>query len=211
VVLEASGRPLIRDLTPAQGTKLAAGRLPGCSLRIGSAISAPGPLNYGVSVMKLSLFERVSLANQYRIRAKLENDDHLSNFADILERGYVTLYPRVFEWIYDETPDDVGKEVQDIFDMYRALDRAYGAGAKPPAGAFHPGFDGFDGNNDPHFGIASFLLDDLGLWAEFKDRPRNSHSMGTLGTYRKMLKAWNDLGRPFPLTQDHVDKIVIGP
>jgi uncharacterized protein YfbU (UPF0304 family) len=162
-------------------------------------------------MMKLSLFERVSLANQYRIRAKLENDDHLAQFADILERGYVTLYPRVFEWIYDETPDQVGKEVQDIFDMYRALDRAYASGATPPAGAFHAHFDGFDGNNDPHFGIAGFLLEDLGLWTELKGRPRNSHSISTLGTYREMLKNWDDLGRPFPLTQADVDKIVIGP
>lgn len=160
---------------------------------------------------KLSLFERVSLANQYRIRAKLEGHDTFEKFADILERGYVTLYPRVFEWIYDETPDEVGREVQDIFDMYRALHRAYEDGLKAPAGAFHPRFDGFDGNNDPHFGIASFLIDDLGLWAEQKARPRNSHSRGTLMTYRKMLKAWDDLGRPIPLTQDDVDKIVIGP
>ncbi|TKV73298.1 hypothetical protein FDV58_37730 [Bradyrhizobium elkanii] len=161
--------------------------------------------------MNLSLFERVSLANQFRIRAKLEADDHLVQFAEILERGYVTLYGRVFEWIYDETPDAIGKEVQDIFDMYRALDRAYEAGAKPPADAFHPRFDGFDGNNDRHFGIAGFLIDDLGLWAELKGRPRNSHSMTTLGTYREMLKVWNDLDRPFPLTQDHVNKIAIGP
>ncbi|MCK1493568.1 YfbU family protein [Bradyrhizobium sp. 180] len=160
---------------------------------------------------KLSLFERVSLANQFRIRAKLEGDDHLSKFADILERGYVSLYRRVFEWIYDETPDAVGEEVQDIFTMYRALERAYEAGATPAAEAFHPRFDGFDGNHDPHFGIASFLIDDLNLWSEQKDRPRNSHSMATIGTYREMLKVWNDLGRPFPLTQDQVNQIAVGP
>ncbi|WP_407157694.1 YfbU family protein [Bradyrhizobium sp. STM 3557] len=160
---------------------------------------------------KLSLYERASLANQYRIRSRLEGDEKLGKFAEILERGYVTLYPRVFEWISDETAEGVGEEVEDIFAMYRALERAYEAGKEPPAAAFHPRFDGFDGNNDPHFGIAGFLIDDLGLWAEQRERPRNSHSRSTLGIYRKMLTIWNELGRPFPLTQEHVDKIAIGP
>jgi uncharacterized protein YfbU (UPF0304 family) len=161
--------------------------------------------------MKLSIVERTLLANQYRIRAKLEGGEQFDKFADILERGYEALYPRVFEWIYDPTSVEVGEEVQDIFEMYRALGDAYRRGLAPPADAFHPEFDGFDGNHDPHYGIGSFLVEDMHLWAELKGRPMNSHSMSTIGTYREMLKNWLDLGRPFPLTQDHVNKIVVGP
>jgi uncharacterized protein YfbU (UPF0304 family) len=160
--------------------------------------------------MELSVVERTMLANQFRIRQRLEDDENFGKFADILERGYEKLYPRIFEWFYEPTDKEIGDEVFDIFDMYRALNNAYRRGLKPPAKAYHPKFDGFDGNNDAHFGIGSFVVDDLGLWAELKDRPRNSHSMSTLKTYREMLKIWIDMGRPFDLTQEQVNQIAIG-
>lgn len=162
--------------------------------------------------MELSLVDRVTLANQYRIRAKLEGGRDFDNFAEILERGYESLYPRVFEGSRDPIiPESVGEEVEDIFDMYRALTSAYEKGATPPPQAYHPRFDGFDGNNDPHYGIGHFMVHELGLWQELQDRPMNSHSMGTLPTYQRMLGIWDGLGRPHSLTQEHVNSIAVGP
>jgi uncharacterized protein len=48
-------------------------------------------------------------------------------------------------------------------------------------------FQGFDGNNDSHFHIASYIVDDLGRFDEYKGKELNSHSIGSLPKYRKML------------------------
>src|SRR4051812_36928485 len=108
--------------------------------------------------MKLSVVERTMLANQYRIREKLEEDETFGRFADILEAGYESLYPKIFEWIHEPTAEEIGAETQDIFDMYRALSAAYKDGKVPPTAAYHPQFDGFDGNHDPNFGIGNFIV-----------------------------------------------------
>ena len=50
-------------------------------------------------------------------------------------------------------------------------------------------FDGFDGNNDRHYGLASFLVQDMGRFEEFKGRPLNSHSQSSMPKYRNMLPA----------------------
>jgi len=50
-------------------------------------------------------------------------------------------------------------------------------------------FDGFDGNNDRHSGLASFLVQDMGRSEEFKGRPLNSHSQSSLPKYRNMVPA----------------------
>nr|WP_198148633.1 YfbU family protein [Sphingomonas sp. Y57] len=47
-------------------------------------------------------------------------------------------------------------------------------------------FDGFDGNHDPHFGVAHTLVNDLNRFSEFTGRSLNSHSSTSLSRYRVM-------------------------
>ena len=51
-------------------------------------------------------------------------------------------------------------------------------------------FPGFDGNNDDHYGVASYLVQHL---KRFKDLPgamNNSHTQTSLPRYRKMLSVY---------------------
>jgi uncharacterized protein YfbU (UPF0304 family) len=158
---------------------------------------------------KLTDVERLMLANQFRILSKLEpQDEHYAHAAEVLVRGYEGLYQRhVFGHLSEPVPERVLTEVEDIFQMFRGLTRAYEKGVKKPNG-FHPEFDGFDGNNDPHHGVAHFLLHDIGHWEELKNRPTNSHSQANLPSYLNMVARWRKLGKPHPITQAQADEIV---
>jgi len=98
-------------------------------------------------------------------------------------------YPGTFD---GESPtDEVIKETSDILSMWSFIEFSIGElkGEDAEAAKSFPRteFGGFDGNNDPHYGVAHTLINDLGRWTEFKDRPLNSHSRATLERYRRML------------------------
>jgi len=113
-----------------------------------------------------------------------------------------------------DTPPIV-KDVLDILDMWSFIERAYQKLSKDdqkkleedahPFGK-DPKFTGFDGNNESeHMNIASFLVNDLERFQEFKGRSLNAH-MPTLDTYHRMIsefeKIRNTLGyRPMSLAQ----------
>jgi|ERR1700722_17086388 uncharacterized protein YfbU (UPF0304 family) len=160
--------------------------------------------------MKLSPFERMTLANQFRILEKLDPDGgHYAQSAGILECGYEGLYPKIFEYQYEPTSKAVSDEVYEIFDMFRALDRAYEKGISKPPGHC-PEFSGFDANNDKHHSVAVFILKDLNLYEELHKHPTNSHSQTELHCYRRMLGVWNSMGKPYQLKEDQVKAIVAG-
>ena len=98
-----------------------------------------------------------------------------------------------------DTPTMV-KEVIDILDMWSFIEIAYRALSEEekkklendayPFGN-NPTFRGFDGNNESeHMNIASFLINDLERFQEFKSRGLNAH-MPTLEIYRRMLSEFN--------------------
>jgi uncharacterized protein YfbU (UPF0304 family) len=158
--------------------------------------------------MKLSNVERVMMSNQFRILAKLDpQGGRYAEFAEIVESGYEGLYDRVLEGLSKPLPAEVSDEVFEIFDMYRSLERAYEAKIPMPTEG-RPQFAGFDGNNDRHYGVAHFILQELGLYAEQQGRPINSHSQAELHIYRRMLAVWKKIGKPYPLTEQQVKEIV---
>jgi uncharacterized protein len=54
-------------------------------------------------------------------------------------------------------------------------------------------FIGFDANNGPHYAVAKTMIETLGLWQEFKDRPLNSHCP-VLDKYRRQIEVYRGLG-----------------
>jgi len=56
-------------------------------------------------------------------------------------------------------------------------------------------FKGFDANNDEHFGIASMLIETMGLWSEYREHPLNSHG-SVLPHYRAMKEVYDGIGGP---------------
>ncbi len=73
--------------------------------------------------MSLSPVERLTLANQYRIMAKLysESESTYSRWADELERGYESFYNDIFQDIEDPLPEEESKFVLDVLGMYQVL------------------------------------------------------------------------------------------
>jgi len=114
-----------------------------------------------------------------------------------------------------DTPPKV-REVVDILDMWRSIERAYKNLSKEDQKKFEeedvnlfgkdPKFPGFDGNNESEYmNIASFLINELGRFQEFKERSLNAH-MPTLETYQRMLHVFEEIrktfsNKPMTLTQ----------
>lgn len=116
-----------------------------------------------------------------------------------------------------DTPEVV-KEVLDVLDMWSMIERSYDNLSKEekewvekeaaPFGK-NPKFPGFDGNNESEYmGAASFLVNDLDRFEEFKGRSFNSHCP-SIDSYRRMLTAFKPILRNLnfqPLSpQDIVD------
>lgn len=85
----------------------------------------------------------------------------------------------------DQDDPEIVKEVLDILDMWSFIehsyeqlseeDKAYLEKEAAPFGK-DPKFPGFDGNNESSYmGIASFIVNDLDRFEEFKGRNFNSH------------------------------------
>ena len=95
----------------------------------------------------------------------------------------------VFE---SEAPDDqVVEETTNILWMFgiieHSVDKLSGDEAAEAETWPYRKWHGFDGNNDPHFGVARTMIVDLG---EFQDSRKgvnlNSHSQSSLPRYRRM-------------------------
>lgn len=100
-----------------------------------------------------------------------------------------------------ETPEIV-KEVLDILDMWSFIERSYGELSEKekefvekeavPFGK-DPRFPGFDGNNETEYmGTASFLVNELDRFEEFKGRYFNSHCP-SVESYKRMLTVYKTI------------------
>ncbi len=109
-------------------------------------------------------------------------------------------YPGLFARYEDV--DTVVSEVVDILDMWRFLERGFGALSETdtdrvateaePFGK-HVVFTGFDGNGEAEYiGVARFLIEKLDRFTEFEGRELNSH-MPTLDAYRRMLSVFEPI------------------
>jgi uncharacterized protein YfbU (UPF0304 family) len=112
-----------------------------------------------------------------------------------------------FNWQYSgipfgpyEAPHEV-KETCDYMDMWSFIEEGYAklsaANKKKLAEDAEPfgknvKFRGFDGNNESHFGIASYLVEDLKRFSRFKGRDLNSH-MPVVDAYARMYKVFEPL------------------
>lgn len=102
-------------------------------------------------------------------------------------------YPGIFD---GESPtDEVIKETSDILSMWSFIEFSIGElkgeDAEAAKSLYPNKFPGFDANNDPHYGVAHTLINDLGRWSEFKGRSLNSHTQSSLPRYRDMLPRYD--------------------
>ena len=163
--------------------------------------------------MKLSKTERLILANQFKILELLDPNEAegYGNHRIALEDGFTLHYSDAFQNIWDELPEDECRYVLDVLDMHRALHFSYEK-LKDRAGIEERSikFSGFDGNNETHhMSYCRYFCDRLGRYKELADHGHegyNSH-MPTLDMYRRMLGAWEAMGKPHELTKDQIGEV----
>ena len=106
-------------------------------------------------------------------------------------------YPDIFG--ADATLPEVVRETCDILTMWQVLERSYGRlseadRARVSSEAAPVGqdvrFAGFEANEEPHFGVATHLVEKLGRFDEFAGRDLNSHAP-SIDMHRRMLTAFN--------------------
>jgi len=146
--------------------------------------------------MKLLKKERLLLINQYRILAALDKSEesHYLELIEILERGYSIFYSMIDEWVAEDMPEDEGRFVLEVLDLYRAIDDVKRASKDNRLVSHAYGvFPGFDGNNESEYlGFCRFLIERQGKFQEqkqylHKNDGMNSH-MPMIGKYRRMLE-----------------------
>jgi uncharacterized protein YfbU (UPF0304 family) len=145
--------------------------------------------------MDLSKKDRLLLINQYRILASLEKDDasHYNELIKILENGYSIFYSMVDEWISEDMPEEEGRFVLNVLDLYRAIEDVKRKSKSEELDDHHYSFFmGFDGNNETEYmAFSRFLVQEQGKFREQeryfrKNDNMNSH-MPMIPKYRRML------------------------
>lgn len=153
--------------------------------------------------MKLQKKDRLLLINQYKILAALDKSEesHYMELIEILENGYSIFYSMVDQWISEDMPEEKGRFVLDILDLYRAIEDVKRS-TKDSRLLAHPCgvFPGFDGNNEwEYLGFSRFLIEKQGKFQEqeqyfSKNDGMNSH-MPMVEKYRRMLDVKEKLAR----------------
>jgi len=163
--------------------------------------------------VKLSKVERLILANQYRILARLDesNAGWFERMREALESGYEAVYSGLFDAIFDGLSAEQCSFVIRTMDMYSALQRSYTALAdKSGIDERNGKFPGFDGNNETeHMGYAEYVLEQEERFTGLQlggDR-FNSHTR-SIPRYRAMLAVWRELGESYELSKDQMRHVL---
>lgn len=146
---------------------------------------------------QLTKKDRLMLINQYKILAALDEseENYYLELIEILENGYSIFYSMVDNWVADDMPEEDGKFVLNILDLYRAIeDVKRSTKDKEISSHNYAFFRGFDGNNETaHMGFCRFLIETQGKFQEqkpylIKNDNLNSH-MPMIDKYQRMLDA----------------------
>lgn len=146
--------------------------------------------------MELTKKDRLLLINQYRILAALNKDDasHYNELIQILERGYSIFYSMVDEWISEDMPEDEGRFVLNILDLYRAIEDIKRKSKSEELESHHYSFFmGFDGNYETEYmGLARFLVQEQDKFREQERYLRKNDNMNShipmIPKYQRMLE-----------------------
>jgi uncharacterized protein len=132
-------------------------------------------------------------------RSEFEPDE----VREIVGNGHLWALKSQYSWAFNREEDDptLVTEVEDILRMWEDIDASL-ATLKPAekdrllkqakVTGDPPRYEGFDGNNDAHYGVAHFLIKRLERFDGFRS-DLNSHSRGTLPMYRRMLAVYKTI------------------
>lgn len=136
----------------------------------------------------------------FKIKGEIDEDF----ISDVIWGGHYWAAKWDMQGVFNDYEDDIRdvRSVVDILEMWRFIEHAYKNLSKKdkdriekeaePFGK-HVKFMGFDGNNESsHLGIATFFVEKMGRWSQFKGRELNSH-MPILGAYRRMVAVFKPM------------------
>lgn len=162
--------------------------------------------------MELTKKDRILLINQYKILAALNKDEesHYLELIEVLERGYEIFYSLVDEWVSEDMPEDEGRFVLNVLDLYRAIEDVKRI-TKDERLLKHDYsfFKGFDGNNETeHMAFCRFLIETQGKFQEqrpYKLRNDNLNShMPMIEKYQRMLDVAAGFASTLKMSPDQV-------
>lgn len=144
--------------------------------------------------LELSLKERLFLANQYNILAKLADDEYeadgFKELSEIMSEGYSRYYSKAVEHFSEELTQEQCEFVVHVLELYRALRWSWENNADVKANVEEREvlFQGFDANDSVECRFMSyyeFMVGTQDKWAEIKELMRegkiesfNSHGFG---------------------------------
>ncbi|CAN5325048.1 hypothetical protein BH10PSE17_BH10PSE17_00940 [soil metagenome] len=159
--------------------------------------------------MKLSLAERLTLANQFRILT-LVDKEHASTFRrfeTIVVEGYEKNYPDLVRGINKRgLSEEDGEFVIRVFEMYERIQQAYkDAGVEPPESAAFAGFDG--AHESDLVAYADYVLEQEGKFTSLRRAEAFNTGIKRSSQYRNQLQSLKKLGRG-PLTVEQVEALL---
>jgi uncharacterized protein len=163
--------------------------------------------------MTLSKTERLTLANQYRILAVIDqlNARSYERYVEALESGYESAIADLFDPIFDGLNTDACSFVINVMAMHDALQRSQTAlGEASTATTNDVKFRGFDGNNETEYmAYARFVVqhEQRFTYLEPIGGDFNSH-MASLSRYRPMLAAWIDIGEKYNMSDGEMQQVL---
>lgn len=163
----------------------------------------------------LTATERLLLVNQYRILASLEPENgsasDYQNKVHILTRGYRGMYDQLFDELSEEHDESVTTEVHDILSMFRTIENSLAHlndEQREQLDLSRLAFEGFDGNRDPHYGEAKFMIEKLEYYEEHQRSKLDAHSSAPLHRYRQQLALLQRVHQPMKeLTFDQLKQL----
>ncbi len=167
---------------------------------------------------KFTEYQRLNLINQYTILrdlAEIRKDNYYKEkyetFIEILSEGYVGMYSDITEELSDEFPAEESRLVWDILQIYSYIKSSYERLEKPTISKSQIHFDGFDGNEEiPYYGFCKFVLFTLKRFSDLTENGQldiNSHC-NRVGKYRVMINKWNEMNRPYMLTEEQIKTLL---
>lgn len=168
---------------------------------------------------RLILVMLAELYKHHKIKGEIDPELVLSSIFKDKPWGLKWEYGSIFRGDSVESNPPAVQETCDILDMFRILtpsydklsdeDKARVQKEVDPFGNEYK-FQGFDGNNDEHYGIVGYLVENLNRYGELNKHNLNSHSSMTLPTYRRMLAQFKriKLGPKYELDADQIISIL---
>ena len=163
--------------------------------------------------MKLTMFERMVLANQYIIMLKLSGNEQYIDERwakekfEAIQNGYEMHYEHD-GMIEEVMTAEESSEVIDTLNMYRSFFIAVKAHGQPKKTTWLK-FIGYDGNYEGKWMAYAeyFCTSDHGRYEELAIKDFNSHCE-CKPHYDRMVEEWKRMGQSYELTKEQLESIL---